>query len=69
MILWSGCRLRGQQIKRVPPIPVVVRLMYSGPYPADAFEVEQRMMDLRRRAVREWIEGYRKHGVNLEGSP
>ena len=68
-ILWSGCRLRGEQQKRIPPIPVLVRLMHSYPYPSNIVELEERMLEYRRIARMEWIEQYQNYGDELEASP
>jgi hypothetical protein len=67
-VLWSGCRLHGEQTKRVPPVPVVVRLAYSEPFPGNIVELEDRMMELRRVAVNEWIEQFQKYGDKLEAA-
>ncbi len=64
-ILWSGCRLRGEQWKRVPPIPVLVRLTYSEPYPKNIVDLEDQMLEHRRIAGDDWIEQYKKHGDQL----
>lgn len=53
-ILWSGCRLRGQKSKRVPPIPILVKLMYMEPFPANIVELEDRMLEFRRIAINAW---------------
>jgi hypothetical protein len=68
-LLWSGFRLHGQPQKRVPPIPVLVKLLYSEPYPADSGELEDRMRELFTHAVRDWVAAFVKHGRDLEGAP
>jgi len=67
-ILWSGCRVRGEPWKRVSPIPVLVRLPYSEPYPSNIVELEDQMREYRRIAVNEWIEQYQKYGDKLEAA-
>lgn len=67
-ILWTGCRVRGEQWKRVPPVPVLVRVVYSSPYPNNIGELEDRMLDHRRAAISQWIEQFQKHGNSLEES-
>jgi hypothetical protein len=68
-VLWTGCRVRSVLTKRVPPVPVIVRLMHAEPYPSNIVELEDRMLEVRAIAAREWIEAYRKHGDNLEAAP
>ncbi len=68
-LLWSGFCLRGQPQKRVAPKPVLVRLLYTEPYPADAAEVRERMRELFARAVREWIQALQQHGRDLRVAP
>lgn len=68
-VLWSGCRIRGVLSKRVPPIPVLVRLMHTEPPPNNIVELEERMLEFRAVAIREWIQSYRMHGSNLEAAP
>jgi hypothetical protein len=68
-ILWSGRRLHGEFKKRVPPIPVLVRLMHSEPFPNNIVELEDRMIEYRKIAIREWIKQYQKYGDDVEGAP
>jgi hypothetical protein len=42
-LLWSGFRLRGQQDRRVAPIPVLVQILFSEPFPTNTTELEDRM--------------------------
>ncbi len=67
-VLWSGCRLHGEQKKRAPPVPVLVRLTGSEPFPGNIVEREDRMMELRRVAVNEWIEPFQKYGEKLQAA-
>ncbi len=68
-LLWSGFCLRGQPDKRVNPIPVLVRLLYTEPYPADADETRERMRTLFARAVREWCQAFQQHQQSLRVAP
>ena len=68
-ILWSGCRLGGELKNRVPPVPVLVRLMYTEPFPTNIVELEDRMTEYRELAIREWIKQYQKHGHDLRSAP
>lgn len=61
-LLWNGFRLRGQPNKRVEPKPVLVRLLFTEPYPADANELRTQMREHFTRAVREWIRGRQQYG-------
>ena len=61
-MLWSGFRLRGQPDKRVAPKPVLVRLLFTEPYPADTIELRLRMREDFTRAVREWIQAHQQYG-------
>jgi hypothetical protein len=67
-ILWSGCRLRGEQTKRVAPLPVLVRILHSVPHPTTLGEHEDRMIEYRRFARKEWIAQYQKYGERLESA-
>ena len=67
-ILWSGCRVRGEQWKRVPPVPILTRLAYSEPYAGNIVELEDQMREYRRIAANEWIEQYQKYGNKLEAA-
>src|SRR5689334_15411104 len=62
VLLWSGFQLRGQTSKREPPKPVLVRLLFTEPYPADTTELRVQMREHFARAVREWIQGRQKYG-------
>jgi hypothetical protein len=68
-LLWSGFRLRGQPDKRLAPKPVLVRLLFTEPYPADTTEVRERMREHFARAVREWIQGHQKYGDDFQVAP
>ncbi len=68
-LLWSGFCLRGQPQKRIAPKPVLVRLLYTEPYPADSPQVRERMRDHFARAVREWIQALQQHGRDLRIAP
>jgi hypothetical protein len=68
-LLWSGFYLRGQPDKRVEPTPVLVRLLYTEPYPADAIETEERMESLCSRAVGEWRRAYQQYQKSLRVAP
>ena len=68
-LLWSGFRRRGQQDKREPPIPVLVRLLFTEPYPADTTELRLRMREHFARAVREWIQGRQQYGNDFDIAP
>src|SRR5436309_1481991 len=68
-VIWSGCRVRRQAKKRVPPVPVIVDLMYVEPYAANIVELEDRMRADLFRAIGEWLESYRKYGSKLEAAP
>ena len=65
-LLWSGFRLKGNEGKRCPPVPVLVRLCYQALPPADDAELWENMRDLFGSAFREWIQGFVQHGNNLE---
>ena len=64
-ILWNGFSLHGQPNKRIAPKPVLVRLMFTEPYPSDPAELRSRMQEHFSRAVREWIQAYQQHGNAL----
>jgi hypothetical protein len=68
-LLWSGFCLRGQPQKRVAPIPVLVRLLYVTPPPADATETRQQMRTFFARAVREWCQAFQQHQQSLRVAP
>lgn len=68
-LLWSGFRLRGQPDRRIAPKPVLVRLLYTEPYPVDADELRSRMRELFALAVREWIQGQQQYGDDFEVAP
>jgi hypothetical protein len=68
-LLWSGFLLRGQPQKRVAPKPVLVRLLFTEPYPVDSPGIRQRMRELFARAVREWIQVFERHGKDLRIAP
>ena len=68
-ILWTGCRLHGQLKQRVAPIPVMVKLMYTDPYPENIVELEDRIRADIYRAIREWLRAYRKYGSKFGGAP
>jgi hypothetical protein len=68
-ILWSGFCLRGQPDRRVAPKPVLVRLLFMEPYPADTNEVRLRMREYFARTVREWIQANQQHGNALRVAP
>src|SRR5712691_6922205 len=56
-LLWSGFRLQGQPDRRIALKPVLVRLLFTDPNPADMTELRVRMREHFARAVREWIQG------------
>jgi hypothetical protein len=68
-LLWSGFRLAGQPDKRISPKPVLVRLLFTEPYPSDTAELRLRMREHFARAVREWIQGRQQHGDNFGVAP
>ena len=68
-LLWSGFCLRGQPQKRVDPEPVLVRLLYTEPYPADAEETRERMRAFFARAVREWCRALQRYQQSLRVAP
>jgi hypothetical protein len=68
-LLWSGFCLRGQPQKRVPPLPVLVRLMYGTPLPAGVWEIEDRMTNFFHAASREWCRAFRQHQRDLRVAP
>jgi hypothetical protein len=68
-LLWNGFRLRGQQDKRIAPKPVLVRLLFTEPYPADTAELRLRMREHFARAVREWIQGRQQYGDDFRIAP
>jgi hypothetical protein len=68
-LLWNGFCLRGQPQKRVAPKPVLVRLLFTEPHPANADEVRERMREYFARAVREWIKAFEQHGSDLRIAP
>jgi hypothetical protein len=68
-LLWSGFCLRGQPDKRVDPIPVLLRLLYTEPYPADENETRVRMAALRAQALREWRRALQQHQQSLRVAP
>ena len=65
-LLWSGFRVRGQPNRRIAPKPVLLRLLFTEPYPLNADEIILRMREHFNRAVREWIQGLEKYGDELE---
>lgn len=68
-ILWSGFRLRGQANIRVAPKPVLVRLLFTEPYPIDTSELLARMREYFARAAHEWIQGHVKYGDDFLVAP
>jgi hypothetical protein len=68
-LLWSGFRRRSQPDKRVAPKPVLVRLLFTEPHPADTTELRVRMREHFTRAVREWIQGHQQHGDDFGVAP
>ncbi|HBI45998.1 MAG TPA: hypothetical protein DDY78_24550 [Planctomycetales bacterium] len=68
-LLWSGFYLRGQPDKRVDPIPVLLRILYTEPYPADENETKEIMEILCLRAVREWGREFQRHQHSLRVAP
>lgn len=68
-ILWSGFCLRNQPTKRIEPKPVLVRLLFTEPYPTNATDMRERMREYFARAVREWIQALQQHGNNLRVAP
>jgi hypothetical protein len=68
-LLWSGFCVRGQPDKRIAPIPVLVRLLFTEPHPVDTTEVRERMREYFGRAVREWIQALQQHGSSLRVAP
>ena len=68
-LLYDGFRLRGQTDKREEPIPVLIRLMHTMPYPANAVELRERMLELFARAIQEWCRGRDRFGDDLERAP
>ena len=67
--LWSGCRVHGQTNKRVPPIPVMARLMYTEPRAENIVDLEDQIRADLYRAIREWIASFRTYGSKLEEAP
>jgi hypothetical protein len=68
-LLWSGFRLRSQPDRRIAPKPVLVRQLFTEPYPADTTELRLRMREHFARAVREWIQGRQQYGDDVEVAP
>ena len=68
-LLWSGFCLRGQPDKRIAPKPVLVRLLFTEPHPADTLELEMQMREYFTRAVREWIRALLQYGNDLRVAP
>ena len=68
-LFWSGFYLRGQPDKRVEPKPALLRLLYTEPYPANAYETRETMEALCLRAVREWIRAFQRHQESLRVAP
>lgn len=68
-LLWSGFQLRGQPGKRLAPKPILVRLLFTEPYPAGATELRLRMREYFNRAVREWIQGLQQYGDDFGVAP
>jgi hypothetical protein len=68
-LLWSGFHVRGQPEKRIAPKPVLVRLLFTEPYPVDIVELRARMREFFARAVREWIQGRQKYGDDFRVAP
>lgn len=68
-LLWSGFRLKGQPDKRIAPKPVLVRLLFTEPYPGDTTELRVRMREHFARAVREWIRGRQQDGDDFGVAP
>jgi len=65
-LLWNGFRLRGSRDRRVTPIPILVQILYTPPYPANIAELRERMQEDFLLAVREWTRGHQKYGSNYE---
>lgn len=68
-LLWSGFCLRGQPDKRISPKPVLVRLLFTEPYPSDKTELRAHMREYFARAVREWIQALQQNGRSLNVAP
>jgi hypothetical protein len=68
-LLWSGFRLRGQQDRRVAPIPVLVQILFSKPFPTNTTELEDRMRQIFGQAANEWVRGLQKYGNHFEVAP
>ena len=68
-LLWSGFCLRGQTEKRIPSKPVLVRLLFTVPYPVDTGEVRIRMREYFARAFREWVQAIEQHGLAVRVAP
>ena len=65
-LLWSGFQLKGQTFKRVPPLPVWVRLLYQSEPPQTVEELKQVMIELFARVFAEWRRQFEQHGDHLE---
>jgi hypothetical protein len=68
-LLWSGFCLRGQPDKRIDPIPVLLRLLYTEPYPVDESDTKDIIETLCLQAVREWISAVQRYQHSLRVAP
>jgi hypothetical protein len=66
-LLWNGFCLDSQH-RRVLPAPVLVRLLYTEPFPTTVGEVRARMRNFFAQGVREWIAAHLQHGSSLRGA-
>ena len=68
-LFYDGFRLRGESKKRVRPIPVLVQLLYTEPFPVNGSELEARISELFGFVVQEWCRARDRYGDDLEHLP
>lgn len=62
-LLYSGFCHNPSSNRRIPPIPVLIQLLYRTPAPADAEEMERAMIEIFARVLSEWCR------LHLSGKP
>ena len=68
-LFYDGYRLRGEIKKRMRPIPILVQLLYTEPFPTNEVELEERIDELFALVMREWCRARERHGDDLEHLP
>jgi len=68
-LLWNGFRIRVQKSgKRVLPVPVLIKLLYSQEYLRSRSDVEKQMQFLFADSLSEWLDQFQKYGDKLVGA-